>query len=407
MVSRRPWPQWRERLPVAAISLLALGPLAISFGLPAESVTRPSVAELLDHYEAGDYEFAVRQLASDPIAVGEFAGDLKRVSAAWISATDAANSGRRRLIVATIALEAARGLMPRNIQNLARPEEEQWPRRIELLEWSCRLLRQKPPLSAERWWHLAAMAFLEQAAHHPFYARSFRRDAIAHLSHASLRFSGEPRLRLAAAIVEEIAAGVLSYPLVLSRVGDGYNIVAIEAPGAELPVDVIFKTGVTGTYPVDRDYRANVRMAARGLGALLGDSNVGAEAHLRLGAIELYLNQPALALPHFEMAERSQDDPFVVYLAKFFKAATLTRLTRPDLAESAFQEALAIVPHAESSSIGLAWLLFVTHRPASASNVIRESLAEPSDQSDPFLLFSAGDGRLWPTFVRRLREGLK
>ena len=54
--------------------------------------------------------------------------------------------------------------------------------------------------------------------------------------------------------------------------------------------------------------------------AVANDPDVGGEAAMRLGTMQMYRNQLELALAEFDRAEQLTRDPYVVYLARFFRA---------------------------------------------------------------------------------------
>src|SRR5690348_12188984 len=192
-------------LPVLAGAACLAGTLHASPDLSAHA--------LLDAYDRGDYRTVVVNLPARHEALSTFAHDLEDATVTWISNAPADVQVRRRLIAATVALEAARGFALR--PDPAKMTERQWQDRQRLLEWACRLVRQtNPPSEAERWWQLASVALVEQSYGYPFYAFAGAwDDAREHLTHASARFPGEPRLALARAVVAEESAGLVGYAL--------------------------------------------------------------------------------------------------------------------------------------------------------------------------------------------------
>ena len=107
--------------------------------------------ELLDQYEHGN-----------PAAAGAFAGVIHVESVKdalhaegerWIEAAGPKEIPRRRLVAATFALETARAGL-----------DYEWTNSVELIDWGwSQLSKQRPPLPAERLWHLAAIALFEGA----------------------------------------------------------------------------------------------------------------------------------------------------------------------------------------------------------------------------------------------------
>lgn len=420
-------------LPVLAGAACLAGTLHASPDLSAHA--------LLDAYDRGDYRTVVVNLPARREALSTFAHDLEDATVTWISNAPADVQVRRRLIAATVALEAARGFALR--PDPARMTERQWQDRQRLLEWACRLVRQtNPPSEAERWWQLASVALVEQSYGYPFYAFAGAwDDAREHLAHASARFPGEPRLALAKAVVAEESAGLVGYAL------DGlpnapldqprYDVRVRDMPGASLdlvlsqplaprptppagrvPMAAARRGGAPNgprTFPTDAlDFRVPLREAVRAYGALLTRDGIGAEAQLHVGAIEISLDQPDLALPHLDAALQGLSDPVMQYAVQFYRAAALTRLGQVQDAEIAFRAALGVSPHAESATVGLAWLLTLNQHRAEASELVGGELtAASSDRGsdlatalDPLAIYALGDARLWDADIRHLRAAL-
>jgi tetratricopeptide (TPR) repeat protein len=169
------------------------------------------------------------------------------------------------------------------------------------------------------------------------------------------------------------------------------------------------------TFPTDAlDFRVPLREAVRAYGALLTREGVGAEAQLHLGAIEISLDEPDVALPHLDAALQGASDPVMQYAVQFYRAAALTRLGQVQDAEIAFRAALGVYPHAESATVGLAWLLALNQHRAEASVLVAGELAAASSDRgpdlatvlDPLAIYALGDARLWDADIRQLRAAL-
>jgi len=349
-------------------------------------------AALFDSYEHGQYDSVVNSLAAVQDAE-QLATRLERGASDWVRTPEASAIPRRRLIVAAVALEGARVM------------RADWRVRRPLVEWACAWLRtMTPPVPAERWWHLAAISLIETASDVRFLIGSHREgfrveygDAWNHVAHAEARFPNEPRFRLAEAVAHEQAAGRLAYPI--EQTPHSYGIRVIEA-------------GPVGSVRADIDgdstpLAETLRPAVRLLSALQATDAVAAEAHLRLGSIELNLDQPAEAVSHFEATERSTTDPFLLYLASLLRAASLNRMGRLADAEVSYRRALTILPYAQSATTGLAMLLFLDHRRIEASALVDETLIHPHKDDDPFFEYNFGDGRLWSRYIATLRASLQ
>ena len=105
-----------------------------------------SIPALLDRYSGGDIEGVVAAFGAinDVEHVRE---ELEAAAGDWIDAAFTEDVTRRRLVVATFALELVRARM-----------QDEWERLRPLVEWSCELLRGGPPTEAERLWHRASIA---------------------------------------------------------------------------------------------------------------------------------------------------------------------------------------------------------------------------------------------------------
>ena len=70
------------------------------------------------------------------------------------------------------------------------------PSASDVVEWACSVLREGPPLPAERTWHVAAIAALER-----FRGQS---SLDSHIEHAESRFPNDPEWALARAVSQEL-----------------------------------------------------------------------------------------------------------------------------------------------------------------------------------------------------------
>ena len=285
--------------------------------------------------------------------------------------------------------------------------ETEWQHRHDLLEWACAFIRTTgAPLPSERWWHLAVLAFLEEAQWFPFYAfYSFPEEAHAHLLHAQARFPEESRLKLAGGVIDESSVGhFISFPIAHGYSPD-WHVRVVEAAGPPVSAELLPTGDLPRKYSTDRRDKY-MSSAVRTFGSLLNDPDVGPESHLHLGTIELTLDQPDLALTHFDAAGRATE-PFLEYLSAFYRAAALTRLERVSDAAAAYRAAMSVVPHAQSATVGLAWLLFGHNRYDEASSVVEDGLGAGEPPVDPYAFYRYGDARLAPVFLERLRLGLR
>ena len=101
---------------------------------------------------------------------------------------------------------------------------------------------------------------------------------------------------------------------------------------------------------------------------LLNVPFVQAEASVRMGYMQLTLNEPAMALQSFQRGA-SSEDRFVRYLAHFLAGRALDRLGRRDEANAMYRSALLIIPAAQSASEALSANLFLAGAPDEAYEI--------------------------------------
>jgi tetratricopeptide (TPR) repeat protein len=351
------------------VAVLGIG-LALAARLTAglQSAETPRATALLDQYLRGDFEVVVRTLATFD-TFDSFAEDLEASAPAWIAAAAPEMRERRELTAATLALEAARVGQWREWKQIQRLEVVtqqltllyflvRWQPPARLLEWGCDLLRARAAVSAgERWWHLASIAVAERAQDGEFLVGRYSPPPlyitreIEHAVHLQRRLPDEWRIKLAIGIAEDLQ---------------------------------------------------NARDAARRtFTALLDHPDVGAEAAVRLGSAMLRQGAAEEAIALFDRAESRTRDPWVLYLARFFKGRASELRRRPAEAERAYRAALRAVPNAQSGVVGLATLLSKDGRRWEASTLTASMLA--SGAIDPWRAFADADDRFWPELIARVR----
>lgn len=350
---------------IAATVALAAG------GMPPAQ-TSTGIA-LLDRYAHGEFDAVVEALG----AVENFSDIYKNIRSqapAWIEAGGAGDRARRRLAAATFALEASHAGELEDwklVQNWIRLENIYWRAPAQLLEWGCRLLREdSPPQSMELTWQLAALAVADRAEDFefligsPWEARANPKDEIEHLKHVAARFPGERRFALTQGIAIEWRL-----------------------------------------FPSAR--RPGLREAQQVFTTLRDDPAVGAEASMRLGALQLRAGQITQALPLFDRADRGVADPYVQYLARFFRGQALERQRKAADAESAYRSALDAIPRAQSASFALAALLVQRGARAEAANLVDASLPRQQRPPDPWRTYAEADYRFWPGLIATLRAEIR
>lgn len=344
----------------------------------------PSVLRLLEQYSRGQFDAVVEVLTADGVDYGAILRDLRRDAPGWIAGGGPAVRARRELAAATFALEAARAgqwvewkltqkqpqMCPPGSSN---PEDCHQPLNIVywrapplLIEWGCALFRADvKPRPIERWWQLAALAVAQRAEDPQFLVGDTKiglgvnageigntQDEIKHLEHVRPRFPTEMRFVLAEGIAR------------------------------------------------DRDWQDDATQAYM---ALAKDPDVGGEAMMRFGAMHLRARRIPPALESLTRAGTLTRDPYVVFLAEYFKAKAFEAERLEGRAEAAYRGAVAAVPHAQSATIALAALIFPDGARAEAHGLVRDLLQANPPPVDPWRAFAHADDRFWPQLIGRLR----
>ena len=363
-----------RRLLVAATILATCAAVA----LRSSAAEKLSAVDLLDGYASGKFDDVVDTLSGD-VDFEDLLKQLRRDGPGWIASAPAEARPRRELAAATFALEAARAgawLQWKFIQRqppmcagsecYQPPNILYWKASPLLIEWACELFRRdRAPRSIERWWQLAALSVAQRSEDPAFLVGDTKigkgwlageigntQDEIKHLDHVGPRFKKEMRFVLAQGIARD----------------------------RDLPQD-----------------------AVQVYTALENDPDVGGEATMRFGAMRLRQRQFDEASRHLEKAETLTRDPYVVFLARYFKGQIFERQQNASRAESAYRGAVAAVPHAQSATLALSSLVFRDGRRSEAHRLVREMLAADPPPLDPWRAFAHADDRFWPQLVGRLR----
>ena len=363
-----------------AVGRFAILPVVLVCALAAghSAAQRPSVTSLLDAYLAGRFAQVAGYLGEET-DFDAILKELRREGPEWIVAGEPAARNRRVLAAATFALEAARAgewhewkLIQKQppmcdaegciqVLNIL-----YWKAPPQLIEWGCALLRRHDtPTPVERWWHLAAVAVAQRSEDPHFMVGDpniglgveageigNRQDEIKHLEHARSRFPKEMRFLLAEGIAR----------------------------------DIVWQDDATQAYR-----------------ALASDPDVGGEATMRFGAMRMRMNAGDEALESFERTERLTRDPYVIFLARYFRAQILEKKGDREDAEEAYRGAAAAVPNAQSATVALATLLFRDGKRSHAQQLVRDMLAAAPPPRDPWRAYRHADDRFWPQLVGRLR----
>lgn len=352
---------------------------AITLGLDTTSGReRVDVVAHLDAYATGRASAVVAEL--ETLAHGNDLNDvlagLRQHARGWIDAGGREQRQSRVLTAATYALEAGRAGAFSEWKWIQRGNDEiriVWFAPPQLIEWGCALLREsKPPTADERLWHLAALAAAERAGDFefligsPYENRHNEHAEFEHLKHSIARVPKESRFVLGQAVAMEWT----TFPGRKTSAG---------RPGA--------------------------RDAMQAFGELSGDPDVGGEALVRLGALQMRSGRYDEAVKTLIDADRATRDPFVVYLANYLRGEAHRQARRPADAERAYQRALFAVPRGQSASLALAGLLFLDDRRNEAAELTEAALRDPVPV-DPWKEYGRADDRFWPTLIAQLREAI-
>jgi hypothetical protein len=96
---------------------------------------------------------------------------------------------------------------------------------------------------------------------------------------------------------------------------------------------------------------------------------------MRLGAMQVGRRSLPDAIRSLERAETLTRDPYVIFLARYFKGQALERQRQPERAEAAYRGAVAAVPKAQSATLALAVLVLRNCSRAEAQRLVRDMLA--------------------------------
>lgn len=314
---------------------------------------RPELFSIFDAYARGLYAQALEGLAQHRdlrTLKSQMAGP--REASAWI-ARESGTADRRRVIVATVAIEAVN-----------RYGVGQWPDAYALLEWACTLVRQNVPGSIEVAWHRASIALVQSGS-------GVNSDQLEiHAGHAFKRFPTDPQVVLARAVARELR----TFP----DPRDGSSL-----SDRDTRVDAII------------DYLEDAR----------GYPEVRGEASMRLGFLYLRLGQPGLAVKALEGVAPDASEAQIVYLGHLFRGRALERLDRDAEAVDAYRAATRAVPGAQTADLALAAALVKLGQRTAAAAIAQETVILPP--TDPWFFYGKTSTRRWPALLDALREALR
>ena len=337
----------------------APGPVSSATGAPAT---------LLDRYERRQFT-PVELPNARSIDLWNAFREMQYAAPGWIRARGPVEESRRRLVVATYALElvvaystVARAATTTVNALTVVPESDGGDvtvRTADIVEWACRLIQDGPVSPLEREWFMASVAALQHL--------DGGVSLSTHLKHAEARVPGEPRWVLAKAIaLEQQVWPMRSQPGSLRNVSD--------RNAAEV---------------------ATMLKAASALPA------VHDEAELRWGYFELGRGRVDEALNHFARVGSPQDRD-VRYWLHLFRGRALDEARRPAEAVAAYELAVAEIPYAQSAAFALASALVVHRRAGEAAALVTRTLAIRPPR-DPWMVYQFPDIRFWDALLATLR----
>lgn len=334
------------------------------------------VRPLLDSYEQGDHDGALRMLdqvwalpdtvtliqATDPRKPPReaaeppftlFAGVFTNVAQDWLREAPAEKRAGRflRTAVAVLDVEDYRRLRGGS------------DRFLSVVEWICQELRRSEPTPFEHLWHLGAIAL---------------GVGDEHLSHAAGRFPKEARFALAQAMTEQATR------IAMNRAGIS-------------PVQLVRRIDVL----TDRAALSLLATTLAGLDALADEPSVGFEGRLRAGIIRFHLSRFQDSLRDLSAASGSPD-PFIRALAHLYRGLTFDHLHQASDALSAYQAAYDAFPAGQSAALRLAAALFLEGRRDEATEIASRATRYPAT-GDPWNMYGWGDYRFWDGYRTRLR----
>jgi len=163
-----------------------------------------------------------------------------------------------------------------------------------------------------------------------------------------------------------------------------------------------------GPAPLSPAQKTALESALVSLQPLMANPEVGGEARVRAGFIELRLGHTDRALPILREAANMATEPYIKYLAHLYTGWTLAHTGKNDDAIAEYRAALAIVPHARSAATLLTALLVMSDKIADAEALVdREIAVQAADNNDPWRTDLLGDYRNYSALIARLREAIK
>jgi tetratricopeptide (TPR) repeat protein len=345
----------------------------------------PSVHEMLDRYPARMADLAFLKSERD---FDQFRDQYIREATGWIRAGDAGSTRQRELTAAAFALEVAHAGF-----------EVAWPQSRRLVEWGSDLLRKAPkPDEGEHLWHLTALTLIQGAFDYRLLIQ--QKDDVW-----LKRFPREPRLMFALVVMLDGD----TWPEPDRGVPWDENEAALAAAHKMTQARRMTRQSTTPEMrnkSFEYQRRTNMRQVITLLEDLSNSTELRAEAILRLGVLHLRLRHFEVAQDQFDDVLKLTGEPYLVYLAQFFRGVALEQASDRAEAIAAYRAALAVMPRAQAASFALASLLFLQDGRDEASALIDAAIQLPT-APDPWRSYQSGDFRLWSERVSALRKALR
>jgi len=361
-----------------------------------------AIADLLETYARGDFAAAISAGAGLP-DLASWKEAYPTASRAWIDrASSSTDVPRRRLVAAGLILEVTRERYERDAAI--------WTALRPAVEWACEALRREPaPSRGEQAWQRASVAFGQRVQDSAWLAMGPLGGH--HLEHAWQRFPSDPRLALASVamgtrpvdrdIEQRTNAGANTRRATitpsLSSFGGATGIV----PGAESGITVMTPNGDVP------DPRQESRQAISAFARLLGDPEVGGEAHAHVSHLYLTLHEWQPALEHAKASTEVARDGQSRYLGFVMAGLALEQLGRANEAAASYRRALDALPRGQTAALLLAALDDSVDAPGSTASLVGRSLAASSGEDDPWRLYYYGDYFRWSEYIAQLHDALR
>jgi len=352
-----------------------------------EAQQPPSLPSLITSYSEGHYDEAVRQIAAlDDL--GPFRLRYVQDVPAWIL-SDPAKAAVRRQAAAAFLLELTSARL-----------ESDWNRLTDLIEFTCVALRDGgPPAAFELAWDRASMALAGRARARLWLLGEFaqlphqppRKRPPAdpkrpspypqHLVHALARFPDDPALRL-----DQILAWSW-----------GRDQEQMRNVSPKWKLDEYNPFSVSPA----------LREAVIEFQVWIDNPGVGAEALMRIGQAQFALGDHAASLETLRRVQQMPSaSPEIRFVSFFTAGRALEALKRRDEAMAEYAKALEVVPGAESASIALASLQFVSDDRDAAVARLVEARTSRGASTDPGRLTGYGSFMHWPALRQAMRAEL-